>query len=100
MGAWTLGALRSCRFFMCGTPIARIMLTCPAMSHLRGHETATGRDMERGNPRRGETRASSYTITIPEDRCIGTTGEALRIGGMLSFLTTACRADEVIQALA
>lgn len=56
--------------------------------------------MERGNPRRGETRASSYTITIPEDRCIGTTGEALRIGGMLSFLTTACRADEVIQALA
>jgi hypothetical protein len=39
-------------------------------------------------------------LPFPEDRCIGTTGEALRIGGMLSFLTTACRADEVIQALA
>src|SRR5262245_16101938 len=42
-----------------------------------------------------------YSIIIPNDCCAATTEEAHRVilGGILSFLTTVCTSDEVIQAL-
>ena len=52
-----------------------------------------------GTTRDGADRG--YTITIPEDCCLGTTDEAHRVilGGILSSFATVCSADEVIRAL-
>ena len=74
------------------------ILTAKGLTHLVLTGVATDGVVE-GTARDGADRG--YTIIIPEDCCIGTTEEAHRVilGGILSFLTTVCRADEVIQAL-
>ena len=75
------------------------ILQAQGITHLVLTGVATDGVVE-GTARDGADRG--YTIIIPEDCCVGTTEEAHRVllGGILSFLTTVCRAAEVMQALA
>ena len=81
-----------------GTPLDQA-LRARGITHLVLTGVATDGVVE-GTARDGADRG--YAIVIPEDCCVGTTEEAHRVllGGILSFLATVCRADEVIQALA
>jgi len=74
------------------------ILQAQGITHLVLTGVATDGVVE-GTARDGADRG--YTIIIPEDCCIGTTEEAHRVllGGILSFLTTVCKADEVRQGL-
>lgn len=74
------------------------ILQAQGITHLVLTGIATDGVVE-GTARDGADRG--YTIVIPDDCCAGTTEEAHRVilGGILSFLTTVCKADEVIAAL-
>ncbi len=74
------------------------ILTAQGITHLVLTGVATDGVVE-GTARDGADRG--YVIVIPEDCCVGTTEEAHRVilGGILSFLATVCRSDEVLQAL-
>ncbi len=75
------------------------LLQARGITHLVLTGVATDGVVE-GTARDGADRG--YHIIIPNDCCVATTEEAHRVilGGILSFLTTVCKADEVIQALA
>jgi nicotinamidase-related amidase len=75
------------------------ILQAQGITHLVLTGIATDGVVE-GTARDGADRG--YSIVIPDDCCVATTEEAHRVilGGILSFLTTVCKADEVIQALA
>ena len=75
------------------------ILQAQGITHLVLTGIATDGVVE-GTARDGADRG--YSIIIPEDCCAATTEEAHRVilGGILSFLTTVSKADEVIQALA
>jgi nicotinamidase-related amidase len=75
------------------------ILQARGITHLVLTGVATDGVVE-GTARDGADRG--YNIIIPDDCCVATTEEAHRVilGGILSFLTTVCKADEVIQALA
>lgn len=74
------------------------ILQAQGITHLVLTGIATDGVVE-GTARDGADRG--YTIIIPDDCCAGTTEEAHRVilGGILSFLTTVCKADEVVAAL-
>jgi nicotinamidase-related amidase len=74
------------------------ILQAQGVTHLVLTGIATDGVVE-GTARDGADRG--YNIIIPEDCCAGTTEEAHRVilGGILSFLTTVCKSDEVLQAL-
>lgn len=74
------------------------ILQAQGITHLILTGIATDGVVE-GTARDGADRG--YSIIIPEDCCAGTTEEAHRVilGGILSFLTTVCKSDEVIQSL-
>jgi nicotinamidase-related amidase len=75
------------------------ILQAQGITHLVLTGIATDGVVE-GTARDGADRG--YAIIIPDDCCAGTTEEAHRVilGGILSFLTTVCKANEVIAALA
>lgn len=75
------------------------ILQAQGITHLVLTGIATDGVVE-GTARDGADRG--YSIIIPDDCCAGTTEEAHRVilGGILSFLTTVCKADEVVSALA
>jgi nicotinamidase-related amidase len=74
------------------------ILQAQGITHLVLTGIATDGVVE-GTARDGADRG--YAIIIPDDCCAGTTEEAHRVilGGILSFLTTVCKADEVAAAL-
>src|SRR5215471_6232468 len=74
------------------------ILQARGITHLVLTGVATDGVVE-GTARDGADRG--YGIIIPEDCCVGTTEEAHRVllGGILSFLATVCKSNEVIQAL-
>jgi len=74
------------------------ILQAQGITHLVLTGIATDGVVE-GTARDGADRG--YTIILPDDCCAGTTEEAHRVilGGILSFLTTVCKADEVAAAL-
>ena len=75
------------------------ILNAQGITHLVLTGIATDGVVE-GTARDGADRG--YEILIPDDCCVATTEEANRVilGGVLSFLTTVCHADDVIKALA
>jgi nicotinamidase-related amidase len=75
------------------------ILNAQGITHLVLTGIATDGVVE-GTARDGADRG--YEIIIPDDCCAATSEEAHRVilGGVLSFLTTVCHADDVIKALA
>jgi nicotinamidase-related amidase len=93
---WVITKTRVSSFY--ASPLEGI-LQAQGMTHLVLTGIATDGVVE-GTARDGADRG--YSIIIPNDCCAATTEEAHRVilGGILSFLTTVCTSDEVIQALA
>jgi nicotinamidase-related amidase len=93
---WVITKTRVSSFY--ASPLEGI-LQAQGITHLVLTGIATDGVVE-GTARDGADRG--YSIIIPDDCCVATTEEAHRVilGGVLSALTTVCKADEVIQALA
>jgi nicotinamidase-related amidase len=74
------------------------ILQAQGITHLVLTGVATDGAVE-GTARDGADRG--YAIIIPDDCCAGSTEEAHRVvlGGILSLLTTVCKAEEVVAAL-
>ena len=92
---WVITKTRVSSFY--ASPLEGI-LQAQGITHLVLTGIATDGVVE-GTARDGADRG--YSILIPDDCCAATTEEAHRVilGGILSALTTVCKADEVIQAL-
>jgi nicotinamidase-related amidase len=92
---WMITKTRVSSFY--ASPLEGI-LQAQGITHLVLTGIATDGVVE-GTARDGADRG--YTIFIPDDCCAATTEEAHRVilGGILSALTTVCKADEVVQAL-
>lgn len=93
---WVITKTRVSSFY--ASPLEGI-LQAQGLTHLVLTGIATDGVVE-GTARDGADRG--YSIIIPDDCCAATTEEAHRVilGGILSALTTVCKSDEVIQALA
>jgi gluconolactonase len=92
---WVISKTRVSSFY--ASPLEGI-LQAQGITHLVLTGIATDGVVE-GTARDGADRG--YHIFIPDDCCAATTEEAHRVilGGILSALTTVCKADEIIQAL-
>ncbi len=92
---WVITKTRVSSFY--ASPLEGI-LQAQGITHLVLTGIATDGVVE-GTARDGADRG--YSIIIPNDCCVATSEEAHRVilGGILSFLTTVCMSDEIIQAL-